>query len=96
MRTKRSRSAGCQDTFDGYLHSLRSATEGSGDSKGLSEKRDAEDIAAYAAQARRSRLALLRWLLASIRLVIVSRAVALLGEGNKVSDEDAKALGKAL
>ena len=69
---------------------MRSATEGSGDSKGLSEKLDAEDIAAYAAQARRSRLALLRWLLASIRLVIVSRAVA-----HKVSDEDAKALGKA-
>ena len=58
MRTKRSSSAGCQDAFDGYPHPMRLATEGSGDSKGLSEKRDAEDIAACTAQARKSRLAL--------------------------------------
>ena len=31
--TEKSRTAGCQDTFDEYLHLMRSATEGSGDSK---------------------------------------------------------------
>merc|ERR1712019_63919 len=29
--------------FDGYLHSMRSATEGSGDNKGLSEKMDSDE-----------------------------------------------------
>merc|ERR1712194_1007550 len=30
-------------SFDGYVHSMRSATEGSGDNKGLSEKLDEEE-----------------------------------------------------
>lgn len=30
-----------KNAFDGYVHSMRSATEGSGDNKGLSEKMDA-------------------------------------------------------
>merc|ERR1711916_426840 len=33
-----------KNAFDGYLHSMRSAAEGSGDNKGLSEKLDAEEI----------------------------------------------------
>merc|ERR1712232_1539933 len=32
-----------KNAFDGYLHSMRSATEGSGENKGLSEKMDAEE-----------------------------------------------------
>merc|ERR1712084_14606 len=32
-----------KNAFDGYLHSMRSAAEGSGDNKGLSEKLDAEE-----------------------------------------------------
>ena len=32
-----------KNAFDGYVHSMRSATEGSGDNKGLSEKMDADD-----------------------------------------------------
>merc|ERR1712129_20223 len=32
-----------KNAFDGYLHSMRSATEGSGDNKGLSEKLDSEE-----------------------------------------------------
>merc|ERR1719215_1120498 len=32
-----------KNAFDGYLHSMRSATEGSGDNKGLSEKLDDEE-----------------------------------------------------
>merc|ERR1712244_153637 len=32
-----------KNSFDGYLHSMRSATEGSGDNKGLSEKLDSEE-----------------------------------------------------
>merc|ERR1712151_729305 len=32
-----------KNAFDGYLHSMRSATEGSGDNKGLSEKLDEEE-----------------------------------------------------
>merc|ERR1712099_76625 len=32
-----------KNAFDGYLHSMRSATEGSGDDKGLSEKMDSEE-----------------------------------------------------
>merc|ERR1712087_44480 len=31
------------NSFDGYVHSLRSAVEGSGDNKGLSEKMDSEE-----------------------------------------------------
>merc|ERR1712242_392811 len=31
-----------KNAFDGYLHSMRSATEGSGENKGLSEKLDSE------------------------------------------------------
>merc|ERR1712075_25145 len=30
-------------SFDGYIHSMRSATEGSGDNKGLSEKMDSDE-----------------------------------------------------
>merc|ERR1712086_1074560 len=33
-----------KNSFDGYIHSMRSATEGSGDNKGLSEKLDEEEI----------------------------------------------------
>merc|ERR1712084_111448 len=32
-----------KNAFDGYLHSLRNAAEGSGDNKGLSEKLDSEE-----------------------------------------------------
>merc|ERR1711881_201219 len=32
-----------KNAFDGYLHSMRGAAEGSGDNKGLSEKLDAEE-----------------------------------------------------
>merc|ERR1711878_140742 len=32
-----------RNAFDGYLHSMRSATEGSGENKGLSEKLDSEE-----------------------------------------------------
>merc|ERR1712161_146148 len=32
-----------KNAFDGYIHSMRSATEGSGENKGLSEKMDAEE-----------------------------------------------------
>merc|ERR1719473_1331483 len=32
-----------KNAFDGYLHSMRSATEGSGDNKGLSEKLDEDE-----------------------------------------------------
>merc|ERR1712184_60117 len=31
-----------KNAFDGYIHSMRSATEGSGENKGLSEKMDDE------------------------------------------------------
>merc|ERR1712028_183023 len=33
-----------KNAFDGYIHSMRSATEGSGENKGLSEKLDSEEI----------------------------------------------------
>jgi len=32
-----------KNAFDGYIHSMRGATEGSGDNKGLSEKMDSEE-----------------------------------------------------
>ena len=32
-----------RNAFDGYIHSMRSATEGSGDNKGLSEKMDSDE-----------------------------------------------------
>merc|ERR1712159_65799 len=32
-----------KNAFDGYLHSMRSAAEGSGENKGLSEKLDEEE-----------------------------------------------------
>merc|ERR1712066_576290 len=32
-----------KNAFDGYIHSMRSATEGTGDNKGLSEKMDSEE-----------------------------------------------------
>merc|ERR1712201_27678 len=32
-----------KNTFDGYVHSMRSAVEGSGENKGLSEKLDSEE-----------------------------------------------------
>jgi len=32
-----------KNSFDGYVHSMRSATEGSGDNKGLSEKMDSDE-----------------------------------------------------
>merc|ERR1712110_1196756 len=32
-----------KNAFDGYLHSMRSAAEGSGDNKGLSEKLDEDE-----------------------------------------------------
>merc|ERR1711908_265692 len=32
-----------KNAFDGYLHSMRSAVEGSGENKGLSEKLDSEE-----------------------------------------------------
>merc|ERR1712066_1209765 len=32
-----------KNAFDGYIHSMRAATEGSGDNKGLSEKMDSEE-----------------------------------------------------
>merc|ERR1712048_69708 len=32
-----------KNAFDSYLHSMRSATEGSGENKGLSEKMDSEE-----------------------------------------------------
>merc|ERR1712031_24451 len=32
-----------KNSFDGYIHSMRSATEGSGENKGLSEKLDEEE-----------------------------------------------------
>ena len=32
-----------KNAFDGYLHSMRSAAEGSGDNKGLSEKMDSDE-----------------------------------------------------
>lgn len=32
-----------KNAFDGYIHSMRSTTEGSGDNKGLSEKMDSEE-----------------------------------------------------
>merc|ERR1712026_44654 len=32
-----------KNAFDGYVHSMRSATEGSGDNKGLSEKMDSDE-----------------------------------------------------
>merc|ERR1712182_175225 len=32
-----------KNAFDGYLHSMRGAAEGSGDNKGLSEKLDSEE-----------------------------------------------------
>merc|ERR1712151_604331 len=32
-----------KNAFDGYLHSMRSATEGSGENKGLSEKMDSDE-----------------------------------------------------
>merc|ERR1711865_196312 len=32
-----------KNSFDGYLHSMRSAAEGSGDNKGLSEKLDSDE-----------------------------------------------------
>merc|ERR1712013_277752 len=32
-----------KNAFDGYIHSMRSATEGSGENKGLSEKMDEEE-----------------------------------------------------
>merc|ERR1712046_145242 len=32
-----------KNSFDGYLHSMRSAAEGSGDNKGLSEKLDDDE-----------------------------------------------------
>ena len=34
-----------KNAFDGYLHSMRSAAEGSGDNKGLSEKLDDDEKA---------------------------------------------------
>merc|ERR1711953_707591 len=34
---------GAKNAFDGYLHSMRSAAEGSGENKGLSEKLDEEE-----------------------------------------------------
>ena len=34
-----------KNAFDGYIHSMRSATEGSGDNKGLSEKMDSVPLA---------------------------------------------------
>ena len=46
---KKTRRDGCRvdakNAFDGYIHSMRSATEGSGDNKGLSEKMDSEEKA---------------------------------------------------
>ena len=47
MRTKGQGALDAKTPSMGTSHSLRSATEASGDSKGLSEKRDAEDIAAH-------------------------------------------------
>ena len=35
-----------KNAFDGYIHSMRSATEGSGDNKGLSEKMDSDEACA--------------------------------------------------
>merc|ERR1719436_2273748 len=32
-----------KNAFDGYIHSMRSATEGSGENKGLSEKMEADE-----------------------------------------------------
>merc|ERR1712187_651739 len=32
-----------KNAFDGYIHSMHSATEGSGDNKGLSEKMDSDE-----------------------------------------------------
>merc|ERR1712072_656150 len=32
-----------KNSFDGYLHSMKAAAEGSGDNKGLSEKLDSEE-----------------------------------------------------
>merc|ERR1719213_956227 len=32
-----------KNAFDGYIHSIRAASEGSGDNKGLSEKLDSEE-----------------------------------------------------
>merc|ERR1711974_150162 len=32
-----------KNSFDGYIHSMRSATEGSGENKGLSEKMDSDE-----------------------------------------------------
>merc|ERR1711933_558234 len=32
-----------KNAFDGYVHSMRSAVEGSGDNKGLSEKMDSDE-----------------------------------------------------
>eukprot|EP00973_Karenia_brevis_P033123 4570492-Karenia_brevis.AAC.1 len=32
-----------KNAFDGYVHSMRSAVEGSGDNKGLSEKLESEE-----------------------------------------------------
>merc|ERR1712151_276206 len=32
-----------KNAFDGYIHSMRSATEGSGENKGLSEKMDSDE-----------------------------------------------------
>ena len=43
MRTKGQGARGCQERLDEYLHSLRSASEGSGDNKGLNEKLDSVD-----------------------------------------------------
>merc|ERR1712094_105176 len=33
-----------KNAFDGYVHSMRSAVEGSGENKGLSEKLDSEEV----------------------------------------------------
>merc|ERR1712064_133986 len=35
--------ADAKNAFDGYIHSMRSATEGSGENKGLSEKMDSDE-----------------------------------------------------
>ena len=44
-RSKVKERVDAKNAFDGYVHSMRSATEGSGDNKGLSEKMDSVPLA---------------------------------------------------
>merc|ERR1711988_1196955 len=51
-----------KNAFDGYLHSMRSAVEGSGDNKGLSEKLDSDEKKKFRMRSRMASRGLTRTL----------------------------------